>query len=121
MRGELKEDVLSYLEGSEWFRERQNKDLGLLTLLKRRHPDLENAIRLGIVSESTMVLILQNYATMDRWWRHLLERKEELRGKDYERKDHLESEAMKDLGYHAPRAIGEGEVVSRQGMLEGNI
>lgn len=94
----LKNIVEHRLEISEPFRERKNKDEGIVNLLIRRY-GLQPAIDRREINKDGIVALVQDYATMDRAWRKVLEEREDLRGKDYGDKDRLEQEKMKQLGY----------------------
>ncbi len=98
MKGQRKV-VESYLEKAAPFRERKNKDVGIVNLLMRKYPVIKDAIEAGLVSKATIVSVVQDYASMDRSWRKVLEERPELRGADYEDKAELEHEARIDLGY----------------------
>jgi hypothetical protein len=94
-----KQKILDYLVNEPRFRERKNKDRGIVNLLMERYPALEKAITDKIISKELMSLIVQDYASMDRQWRKLLEEKPELRGTDYGNKEELEMEVQRKLGY----------------------
>jgi seryl-tRNA synthetase len=95
----LKHLVENYLESQPLFRERKNKDRGIVNILISRHFKLGEAIRQGLLSKGQVTEIMQEYATMDRAWRQALEQHEELRGKDYDEKVRLEQEKQIQLGY----------------------
>lgn len=92
----LARKVYEYLVSEPRFRERKNKDRGIVHLLRRRYPALAS------VPIEHVIAAVQDYATLDRAWRQILSRKtnEHLRGKDYEDKDQLELEKQRDLGYN---------------------
>ncbi len=90
----LKPQVLEYLESEARFRERKNKDRGLVNLLIKKYPVLEG------IDKSIMVDMVQDYNSMDRCWRKILEERHDLRGSDYGMKDELEQEAQRQLGYN---------------------
>ncbi len=96
----LRKTVEQYLEVAAPFRERKNKDVGIVNLLMRRHPLLKNAVDNGLIEKQAIVTIVQEYASMDRAWRKVLEDRTELRGSDYEMKEELEHEARLQLGYN---------------------
>lgn len=89
----LKEDLT--------FRERRNKDLGIVDLLIDRW-GLRNQIDEGVLSKDRILAMVQDYASMDRMWRMILREDENLRGTDYDDKDKLEAETMQSLGYRGP-------------------
>lgn len=90
----LKKDVENYLEQLEAFRERKHKDAGLANLLMRRYKVLQS------LSRETVIAIVQDYTSMDRVWRQILEQRPELRGKDYDEKVALEENKQAELGYN---------------------
>ena len=95
----MKESVKKYLEDEPKFRERKNKDAGIVNLLMMRHPALYDIIKTRLISRESFVVIMQEYATMDRSWRDILLYNEELRGEDYDDKLSLEDKKKKELGY----------------------
>ena len=95
----LKTLVHDYLEKQPLFRERKNKDMGIVNILMRRHYKLDEAIRTGVLSKGNVREIVQEYASMDRAWRQALEHDPTLRGADYGDKDRLEQEHELALGY----------------------
>ena len=95
----IKDLVLQYLEKQPLFRERKNKDRGIVNILISRHYKLGEAIRTGVVSKEFVTEMVQEYASMDRAWRQALEHDPNLRGKDYDEKVRLEQEAELRLGY----------------------
>lgn len=94
-----KAKILQYLEDQPLFRERKNKDRGIVNILMRKYKPLEDAIEHGILTKDTVTAMVQDYASMDRAWRQALEQNEGLRGKDYGDKEMLEQEKMIALGY----------------------
>lgn len=90
----LSKDVENYLQREPLFRERKKKDAGIANLLIKRYPVLAN------ISRETIVAMVQDYASMDRAWRQLLERRPELRGTDYDEKVALEEKKLAELGYN---------------------
>ena len=95
----LKTLVENYLEKQPLFRERANKDMGIVNILMRRHYKLDEAIRNGVLSKGQVKEIVQEYASMDRAWRQALEHDPNLRGRDYDEKVRLEQEHEIALGY----------------------
>lgn len=89
----LKKDIEEYLEREPRFRERKNKDAGIANLLMRKYPALQS------LSRETVIAIVNEYTSMDRSWRQLLERRPELRGSDYDEKVALEEKKLAELGY----------------------
>lgn len=109
----LKELVQSLLEEKPPFRERINKDKGIASLLIRKH-GLEPFITRGEMTRDRLASILQDYGSMDRAWRQILEKNTKLRGTDYDEKDELEAKKMAELGYNVPRNIGEAIIMKSQ-------
>lgn len=89
----LKKTVLDYLRSEVRFRERSAKDRGMVNLILDRYPILRS------VEKDILVQAVQDYNTMDRWWRKHLKAIPELRGTDYRDKVQLEIEAQVELGY----------------------
>lgn len=112
----IKDNIKSYLEEQPLFRERKNKDRGMVNLLMRRYGGLERAIREGLLTKETITAIVQDYASMDRAWRQALEKHPHLRGTDYDEKDHLESKKLEELGYRTPRNVGPADVAEDRQM-----
>lgn len=96
----LRESVEKYLETAQPFRERKNKNVGIVNLLMRRHPLLNRAIEMDMLTKQDIVTMVEEYASMDRAWRKVLEERPELRGSDYEDKAELEKETRLELGYN---------------------
>lgn len=94
--------VYGYLEKEPLFRERKNKDRGLVNMLAKKYGILDRLMEQKIVSKETLVAIMQDYATADRAWRQILSRSgnAHLRGKDYASKEELEKQKQRELGYH---------------------
>ena len=95
----MNDRVLNYLKEEPRFRERKNKNRGIVNLLIRMHPSLGKAVETGVLTKDTITTMLQEYATMDRHWRQHLEMNEDLRGSDYGEKEVLEQEKMLEMGY----------------------
>ena len=91
---------MEYLEAEPKFRERRNKDRGMVNLLAKRYSALGNALKDGIIGKETVIAIIQDYASMDRAWRQALEKNPRLRGADYDQKEELENKKMEELGYN---------------------
>lgn len=109
----LKHLVEDYLEDQPLFRERKNKDRGIVNLLINRY-GLHHAIEQGILSKERITAIVQDYASMDRAWRKTLEENATLRGTDYDDKDQLEVKAITALGYNAPRDAGPAPAAEKE-------
>ena len=95
----IKGVVEEYLKRQPLFRERKNKDMGIVNLLMNRHFKLAEAVRLEYLTKGQLKEIVQEYASMDRAWRQALEHDPSLRGSDYGDKDRLEQEKELELGY----------------------
>ena len=109
----LKTLVHDYLEKQPLFRERKNKDRGIVNILIGRHYKLGEAIRTGMLSKEFVNEVMKEYASMDRAWRQALEHDPNLRGSDYGDKEKLEQEAELRLGY----VPGHDADVKRLGQL----
>ena len=94
---------MEYLENEPKFRERKNKDRGMVNLLAKRYNALGNAIKDGLIGKETVIAIIQDYASMDRAWRQALEKNPRLRGADYDQKEELENKKMEELGYNVKK------------------
>jgi hypothetical protein len=105
----LKKNVYDLLEKSIPFRERKNKDKGIVIILYNRYPVLKTSeIKMDI-----MIEILKDYTTMDRAWRYILDKeRSDLRGLDYAEKDKLEQDKMLDIGYEVGSSINK-EVIKK--------
>ena len=79
------------LEKSLTFRERSQKDVCLAKLLIQKY-------NLDIEPER-LKHVLQEYNTLDRNWRKILNENEHLRGTDYGEKQGLEERKLTELGY----------------------
>lgn len=95
----IKDLVIAYLEKQPLFRERKNKDQGIVNILIGRHTKLGDAIRTGVITKGFVVEMVQEYASMDRAWRQALEHDPNLRGSDYDDKVRLEQKKEIELGY----------------------
>lgn len=95
----FRKSVEKYLETAAPFRERKNKDVGIVNLLMRKYPKIAEAIETRLITKENVVSIVQDYASMDRAWRKVLEERPELRGSDYEQKAELEADVRQQLGY----------------------
>lgn len=88
----LKTLVKNYLESQSLFRERKNKDRGIVNLLIDRY-------ELKDIPKNRLISCVQDYASMDRMWRQILKENPNLRGSDYKDKDELEEKTLSELGY----------------------
>jgi hypothetical protein len=102
--------IENYLENDKSFRERSNKDKGIVDLLINKY-GLFYLINQRMITKDTLVDMVQDYASMDRSWRYILEHNPQLRGKDYDDKDRLEAEKMEALGYNRPHDVGPADPI----------
>lgn len=105
----LHDKVEQYLKDKPQFRERAMKDRGIVNLLLQRYG-------LGGIDPKIIVGLVQDYATMDRAWRQILESQPELRGNDYNDKERLISRKLEELGYTS-NLDGKNGVSSGQSQL----
>ena len=102
-----KDAVEDFLKREPRFRERVNKDKGIVSMLMNMRNLNEAKDKFGnFITLQKLVEFVQDYATMDRAWRQLLERNEKYRGNDYEEKDKLEVKKLAQLGYSVPVDLG---------------
>jgi hypothetical protein len=87
--------VEKYLEREPKARERRNKDRALVNLLMERYPELQN------VKKETLISAVQDFNSMDRYWRLTLKNRKDLRGQDYEDKAYYEQREKISLGYES--------------------
>jgi len=107
----LKQTIKDYLEIEPKARERRNKDRALVNVLLKRHPKLHNALEQRDMTKDDLIAIVQDFDSLNRFWRMILKECPELRGSDYDDKDGLESDHLKLIGYRVPNNIGPGEAV----------
>lgn len=74
-------------------RERKNKDKLIAEILRVEAPEL------ATIEKEVLIKCFKSYSTYDRAWRKVTRDNEELRGKDYNEKFHLEDEKLEELGY----------------------
>jgi hypothetical protein len=96
----FQKQVKEYMHQDIRFRERSNKDRGIVNLLMTRYPTLKAAINHGLIDKAVVTAIVQDYGSMDRAWRKVLEENVNLRGTDYEDKKLLQDEAKSLLDYN---------------------
>lgn len=97
-----RKEVEQYLEREPRARERSAKDRALVNILLARYPGVALGIHWDFYSKEALIALVQDYNSMDRSWRKILEERPDLRGKDYDSKDELEKEAQRELGYNVP-------------------
>ena len=107
----IKQQVKDYLESEPRARERREKDRALVNLLLKRHPKLQNALEQREMTKDDLIAIVQDFDSLNRFWRMILKECPGLRGQDYNDKDDLESDHLKLIGYRTPNNIGPGEAV----------
>lgn len=90
----LKKLVEDFLVSTPKFRERSQKDKGIVHLLIQHHFNGHFP-----TDRDQLVRLVQDYASMDRAWRQALEKNPNLRGSDYDDKAELESKKRISLGY----------------------
>jgi len=90
----LTDKVFNYLKSQPLFRERKNKDRGMVNLLREMYPVLKD------IDKDTLIGVVQDYNSMDRAWRKHLADNVWLRGTDYEQKEELEIKKQRELGYN---------------------
>lgn len=89
----MKEKLLDYLKIQPLARERKNKDRACINLLVKSYPSLAE------INPKILVSFVQDYGSMDRYWRQILLEQPELRGSDYDDKKILSQEKVLELGY----------------------
>jgi len=94
--------VEDFLVRDERFRERKNKDKGIVILLTEIYPSILLPIKQDL---NQLTQIVKDYATMDRAWRKILQERKELRGGDYGDKEELEEEKKEELGYYELKQV----------------
>lgn len=88
----MNEAVLQYLKDDPRFRERVNKNKGIANLLMKKYALL-------LIPKDRRDDIISDVLNADRYWRMHTADNEELRGKDYNTKDEVEQQKVKQLGY----------------------
>jgi len=114
----LKNQVKEYLENEPRARERRNKDRALANLLLKRHPKLQNALDERKMNKDDLIAIMQDFDSLNRFWRLILMENPELRGSDYDTKDKMESKHLGLIGYRLPNDVGPNELVEENKQLE---
>ena len=93
----MKNLVLSYLEKFPPFRNRSEKNKGLVIILQHKYPVLQQ------IEKKVLLNVVEDVLLGDRYWRWWLEDKNrpDLRGEDYlKNKDELEIIKQQELGYN---------------------
>lgn len=112
-----KNKIEHYLEIQPLFRERKNKDRGMVNLLMKKYSGIDQAVKEGILTKDAITAIVQDYASMDRAWRKALEDNPKWRGTDYDNKDELEIRTMIELGYNINNVKRDTEMIQKQTKL----
>ena len=89
----LRREIEEYLEDEPRARERRFKDRALVNILLKKHPALSR------VPKEVLIGLVQDFNSLDRYWRMILMERPELRGVDYEDKVRYEQEKELGLGY----------------------
>lgn len=106
----LKQTIENLLENYSWFRERKNKNRGLVDILVSRNG-------LQDVPKDKLIAFVSDYASADRLWRQILEKRPELRGSDYYNKTELEEKKKTELGYRGQEFITKTHPETNQKTL----
>jgi len=93
MSSSKKQKVEDKLINDRFFRERSNKNRGIVELLIAEYSELEN------IDKHLLITICKKFTSMDRDWRWLTEHYKEYRGSDYGDKKVLEQEKQIELEY----------------------
>lgn len=89
----MEQEIKRKIEEHSWFRERQNKNLGIAMFLKKRY-NLDIEIY-------TLQAVIEDANSADRYWRKILLENENLRGQDYNTKRLVVQRKQMELGYEA--------------------
>jgi hypothetical protein len=91
----LKDKVEKYLEAELKARERVNKDRAIVNILMTLYDT-----NFGLTKDQ-LIKFVQDYNSMDRYWRLILADRKDLRGSDYETKEVVEQRKEIELGYES--------------------
>ena len=91
----MEQEVLNYLKSEVKFRERCNKDRGIVNLLLTKY----KTIFLADIPKETLISFIQDANSMDRYWRKQTGLNPELRGSDYDTKKLVVQRKQIELGY----------------------
>ena len=91
----MKDWLEKYLRKEPLARERRNKDRGIVNLLREKYPILKD------IPKETLIATVQDFNSLDRYWRMILSENEELQGKDYCTKRIVEERKEMELGYES--------------------
>ena len=87
----LQGQLHDYLKAEPRARERSLKDRAIVNLLNQTYKALD--------TKESRIAFVQDYNSLDRYWRLLTARHPELRGKDYDTKQIVEQRKEIELGY----------------------
>jgi hypothetical protein len=85
-------ELHKYLIDQPLARERKNKDKAIANILIQKHK--------LTIDRDLLATVLKEFNSLDREWRQILEKNEDLRGKDYWDKEKLINIKRKGLGYN---------------------
>lgn len=97
----LRNIVEKFLESTPLFRERSQKDRGIVHLLLQEHHRESGFKEIFPSTKDSLVKFVKDYASADRAWRQILEERPDLRGGDYWKKTDAMHKKRLDLGYSA--------------------
>ena len=94
----LQGQIYRYLQAEPQARERRSKDRAIVNLLIRNYPLLKE------IPKETLIKVVQDFNSFDRYWRLITGLHPELRGRDYngdgfKSKEQLEQEYQIGRGY----------------------
>jgi len=89
----LYDQMLEMLEAEPRARERRNKRRAVARILQKRYPVLKE------ISVDTLIEVLDDGDSLDRYWRLILAEREDLQGSDYRTKKIVEERKEIELGY----------------------
>lgn len=90
---EINDTLYNLVKDKPKSRERKYKMRSVAYVLQQKFPELQS------ISLDNLEKYLKKSSTYSRQWRKLLEEKPEFRGSDYNRKEEIENEVIKNLGY----------------------
>ena len=90
----MKDTVLKYLEKYSIFRNRSEKNKGLVIILQHKYPVLQQ------IEKKVLLDVFEDLMLGERYWRKILQETPSLRGSDYDEKDAIEKIVQQELGYN---------------------
>lgn len=90
----LQGKLYEYLKIEPRARERHFKDRACVNLLLEKYPTLKE------IPKEMLIAFVQDYNSLDRYWRLLTAAFPELRGSDYDTKEKVETRKELSLGYY---------------------